>query len=248
VSRFGSDAHEVTHAETALSAVRDAPAGAIDGHRSAELSAFTRTVLRTLDILIAASVLILTAPVVVFAAVFVRLDSRGPAIFRQRRIGLHKQPFTVYKFRTMRAQADPAVHRAYVQQLISGEERSQSSGRRDLYKLVADDRITRVGRFLRRTSLDELPQLWNVLCGQMSIVGPRPVLLYESELYPAGYDRRFRVKPGLTGLWQVSGRSRRTYREMIAFDIAWVERHSIALYLSIVLRTPWVLLRGRNAA
>lgn len=248
MSRFGSDTDAVVPVESRLSVVGAAETGLMDGHRAAKLSLFTRAVVRALDILIAASVLIVTSPLLVLAARAVRLESEGPAIFRQRRIGLHKQPFTVYKFRTMRAEADPAVHRAYVEQLISGKESSHSSGRRDLYKLVADDRITRVGRFLRRTSLDELPQLFNVLRGQMSIVGPRPVLPYESELYPSGYDLRFQAKPGLTGLWQVSGRSSRTYREMIAFDIDWVERNSIALYLSIVVRTPWVLLRGRNAA
>ena len=101
---------------------------------------------------------------------------------------------------------------------------------------------------LRRASLDELPQLLDVLRGHMSLVGPRPVIPYEAELYPPDYDRRFAVKPGLTGLWQVSGRNERTYREMVALDIAWVERHSVGTYLSILARTPWALLRSRGAA
>ena len=197
--------------------------------------------------MIAAVVLTITSPALVLTAIAVRLESQGPAIFRQRRLGFHKQAFTVYKFRTMRAEADPAVHRAYIEELIRGSEQQQSDGRRNLYKLVADDRITRVGRFLRQTSLDELPQLFNVLRGQMSIVGPRPVVPYETEIYPPYYNRRFEAKPGLTGLWQVSGRSNRTYREMVALDIAWVDRHSIWLYLSIVVRTPWALISARNA-
>jgi lipopolysaccharide/colanic/teichoic acid biosynthesis glycosyltransferase len=149
----------------------------------------------------------------------------------------------------MRLEADPSVHREYVAQLIGGDEQTQTdAGGRDLYKLTADDRVTRVGRLLRKTSLDELPQLYDVLRGQMSLVGPRPVIPYEAELYPPAYDRRFAVKPGLTGLWQVSGRNERTYREMVALDVVWVERRSTRLYLSILLRTPWVLLRRRGAA
>jgi lipopolysaccharide/colanic/teichoic acid biosynthesis glycosyltransferase len=208
---------------------------------------YVRAVVRVLDVVIATLVLTITAPMILLAAIAVRLESQGPAIFRQRRLGLHKRSFTVYKFRTMRAQADPAVHREYIEELIQGSERQHSDGRRNLYKLVADDRITRVGRFLRQTSLDELPQLFNVLQGQMSIVGPRPVVPYETEIYPPHYNRRFEAKPGLTGLWQVSGRSNRTYREMVALDIAWVERRSISLYLSIVVRTPGALIKARNA-
>ena len=204
---------------------------------------------RLLDLAIVLPGLLLCAPILLVVAVAIRLDSEGPAIFAQRRLGQDKRPFTVHKFRTMRLAADPAVHREYVQQLIAGEESSRSDrDGRDLYKLVADDRVTRVGRFLRISSLDELPQLYVVLRGHMSLVGPRPVIPYEAELYPPSYERRFTVKPGLTGLWQVSGRNERTYREMIALDSAWAERRSIALYLWILLRTPWVLLRRRGVA
>ncbi len=148
----------------------------------------------------------------------------------------------------MHATASPEVHRQYVDQLIRGTEATHSDGSRDLYKLANDDRVTRVGRLLRRTSIDELPQLIDVLRGPMSLVGPRPVIPYEAELYPAGYERRFAVKPGLTGLWQVSGRNECTYRQMVALDICWVERQSVREYLWIVARTPWVLLRSRGAA
>jgi len=200
---------------------------------------------RALDVAIALVALLVCLPVLLLAATAIRLEGGGPVIFRQRRLGRGKRMFTVHKLRTMTPAADPTVHREYVQQLISGEEQTHG---RDLFKLAADARVTRVGRVLRSTSLDELPQLWDVLRGHMSVVGPRPVIPYEAELYPPEYDRRFTVKPGLTGLWQVNGRSERTYREMVALDLAWVERRSLALYASIILRTPWVLMRRRGAA
>jgi len=204
---------------------------------------------RLADVLLAAVGLVLTLPLLIAACLAIRIESRGPAVFRQRRLGHHKRPFTLHKLRTMHVQADADVHRAYVQQLINGDEQAHGDGEGcNLYKLAADDRVTRVGRFLRKTSLDELPQLQDVLRGHMSLVGPRPVIPYEAELYPSSYDRRFDVKPGITGLWQVSGRNERTYREMVALDIAWVERRSVALYFSILARTPAVLLRRRGVA
>ena len=206
-------------------------------------------VYRALDVIIAIISLLVCLPLLLIACFAIRLESDGPAIFRQRRLGRDKRPFTVHKFRTMRHEADPRVHREYVEQLIEGAETAHSGEDGcDLYKLVADDRVTKVGRVLRKTSLDELPQLYDVLRGHMSLVGPRPVIAYEAELYPPSYNRRFAVKPGLTGLWQVSGRNERTYREMVALDASWVERRSIWLYLSILARTPWVLLRRRGAA
>jgi lipopolysaccharide/colanic/teichoic acid biosynthesis glycosyltransferase len=217
--------------------------------REASAGALTLLGYRCLDVLLAFLCLLAVAPLMALIALAVRLDSEGGAIFAQRRLGRDKRQFTMHKFRTMRAEADPEVHRAYVEQLIAGEEHAQASeDGRDLYKLAADDRLTRVGRFLRRTSLDELPQLYDVLRGHMSLVGPRPVIPYEAALYPDGYDRRFAVKPGLTGLWQVSGRNERTYREMVDLDVSWAERHSLTLYLSILARTPLVLLRRRGVA
>ncbi len=204
---------------------------------------------RAIDVLVASIGLVLFAPLLLATCLAIRLERGGPAIFRQRRLGRSKQAFTVHKFRTMRLQADPEIHRRYVQTLIAGREDTHTADDgRDLYKLAADDRVTRVGRILRKSSLDELPQLFDVLRGHMSLVGPRPVIPYEAELYPPSYDRRFEVKPGLTGLWQVNGRNERTYREMIALDIDWVERRSLWLYLSILARTPWVLLRRQGAA
>jgi lipopolysaccharide/colanic/teichoic acid biosynthesis glycosyltransferase len=210
---------------------------------------FTCAVYRAVDLVGATIGLLLCAPLIAAICVAIRLESPGPAIFRQQRLGRGKRPFTVHKLRTMRAEADSSIHREYVEDLINGAERTHSGGKgRNLYKLAADHRVTRVGRLLRMTSLDELPQLYNVLRGHMSLVGPRPVIPYEAELYPAAYDLRFAVKPGLTGLWQVNGRNERTYREMVAFDVAWAEGHSVALYLSILVRTPLVLLRRKGVA
>jgi len=203
---------------------------------------------RLLDVLLASIGLLASSPLLLAACVLIRLETSGPAIFRQRRLGCGKRPFTMHKLRTMHVAASPEVHRAYVGQLINGSERTCCDRDRQLYKLVKDERVTRVGRFLRRTSLDELPQLIDVLRGEMSLVGPRPVTAYEAELYPPGFERRFAVKPGITGLWQVSGRNRRTYREMVALDIAWVESRSPARYLEIVARTPLTLLRADGAA
>jgi lipopolysaccharide/colanic/teichoic acid biosynthesis glycosyltransferase len=204
---------------------------------------------RVLDLSIAVFGLLACLPLLAMICIAIRLEGGGPAIFRQRRLGRGKREFTLHKFRTMSVAADPAVHREYVEQLLSGSEATHTDGRgKDLYKLAADDRVTRVGRWLRKTSLDELPQLYDVLRGHMSVVGPRPVIPYEAELYPQGYERRFAVKPGLTGLWQVNGRNERTYHEMVALDVAWVERHSLWMYIAIVARTPWVLVRRRGVA
>ncbi len=208
----------------------------------------TSAICRALDVVIASAGLMLSLPALLLAAIAVRLESRGPVVFRQRRLGRHHRPFTVYKLRTLRHDADSAVHREYVNALIRGRAGRRSDGRRSLYKLASDDRVTRVGGVLRRSSIDEIPQLVNVLRGEMSIVGPRPVIEYEREAYPPGYDRRFDVKPGLTGLWQVSGRNERSYHEMLELDIAWTEQISVRLYLSILARTPVALLRGSGAA
>jgi lipopolysaccharide/colanic/teichoic acid biosynthesis glycosyltransferase len=201
---------------------------------------------RTLDVSVAGTVLLLMVPVIAFAAIAVRLSSPGPVLFRQRRLGRHMQPFTVLKFRTMRADADSALHRDYVRSLIGTQPPEDAPD--NLYKLVIDPRVTRVGRFLRSWSLDEVPQLWNVLRGEMSLVGPRPVIEYEVEQYPDWYLRRFAVKPGLTGLWQVSGRNEKTYEEMVRYDIEYAERRSLWLDLRILARTALVVMRRQGVA
>ncbi|HTZ87144.1 MAG TPA: sugar transferase [Solirubrobacteraceae bacterium] len=200
---------------------------------------------RGLDILVAGGLLLLLAPLMLAIALLIRLESNGPAIFRQQRIGHRLRPFTILKFRTMRHEADTAPHREYVQSLITRPSGSEP-GR--LYKLSVDDRVTKVGRFLRNWSLDELPQLLNVLLGHMALVGPRPVIPYEVELYPDSYLARFDVKPGVTGLWQVSGRNERTYSEMVNLDLEYAERASLLLDLSIIARTIPNVISRRGVA
>jgi lipopolysaccharide/colanic/teichoic acid biosynthesis glycosyltransferase len=210
-----------------------------------------RTARRLLDIVVASTLLLLLAPILAAIALAIRAESRGPVIFRQRRLGQGLRPFTVLKFRTMRHEADAAPHREYVHSLIEAPEvaeRGRLSERGRLYKLSIDNRITRVGRFLRSWSLDELPQLVNVLRGEMALVGPRPVIPYEVERYPERYLQRFTVKPGLTGLWQVSGRNERTYEEMVRFDIEYARHASLLLDLRILAKTLPVVFGRQGVA
>ena len=208
----------------------------------------TAVVVRGLDVIVAVILLAALLPVLAMIALAIRLESPGPTLFRQRRLGRAGRSFTVHKFRTMCREADQAVHRDYVARLIEGDAAKVSDGRRELYKLAVDDRVTGVGQVLRRWSLDELPQLVNVLRGEMSLVGPRPVIPYEAERYPGWYHERFAVKPGLTGLWQVSGRNERTYEEMVELDIEFARGWSVWLYLRVLARTPLTVLRRRGAA
>ncbi len=201
---------------------------------------------RFIDLFGAGVVIVLLSPLLIGLAIAIRLDSPGSALFRQRRVGLGKREFTVFKFRSMRSDADPRGHRDYVTALIKGK--ADGVGKENLYKLAVDDRITPVGRWIRRWSLDELPQLFNVIAGDMSLVGPRPAIPYEVAEYPSWYLDRFSVKPGLTGLWQVSGRNERTYEEMVRLDIEYAERRSLFLDLSILARTPFTVLARRGAA
>jgi lipopolysaccharide/colanic/teichoic acid biosynthesis glycosyltransferase len=174
----------------------------------------------------------------------VRWDSRGPAIFRQVRMGANGRRFQLYKLRTMHHGNDDRVHREYVAQLITGGGQRHDR----MYKLVDDPRVTRVGRVLRHFSIDEVPQLWNVLKGDMSLVGPRPPLPHETQLYSASAWRRLRVKPGITGLWQVSGRSELSFDEMVSLDVSYWRRWSLRSDLAILLKTPRTVLSGRGAA
>jgi lipopolysaccharide/colanic/teichoic acid biosynthesis glycosyltransferase len=213
--------------------------------RTRERRPVSDTLRRALDVLVAGGLLLVLLPLLVLLVLAVRLDSSGPALFRQRRAGRGLREFTMLKFRTMYTGADATPHREYVQALI-GDERGPERGR--LYKLSVDDRVTRVGRFLRSWSLDELPQLINVLLGQMALVGPRPVIPYEVEMYPEDYLGRFDVKPGLTGLWQVSGRNERTYEEMVKLDVQYAHEASLLLDLRILVKTVPVVLRRQGVA
>jgi lipopolysaccharide/colanic/teichoic acid biosynthesis glycosyltransferase len=202
---------------------------------------------RVLDIVVALLALLVLLPVLTVIAIAVRLESPGPALFRQRRLGRSLRPFTVHKLRTMRDGVSSDIHRKFVLDLIDGVEPPTTDGK-PRFKLAADDRVTRFGHFLRHSSLDELPQLWNVLRGEMSLVGPRPPIEYEVEHYPPHWFRRFDVKPGMTGLWQVSGRSELTLAEMVELDISYTERRSFWLNVIILVRTVPVVLSLRGAS
>ena len=192
----------------------------------------------TTDAAVAAVALIALLPLMAAIALVVKLESRGPAIFGQRRLGRYGEPFTVLKFRTMAQGAPSEPHRRYVAQLT--ELGTASDG--GLQKLTSDPRVTRVGAILRKLSLDELPQLINVVRGEMSLVGPRPALEYELHYYRPEHFERFLVRPGLTGLWQVSGRARLGFLEMLDLDVEYVRRRSLRLDLRILWLTPRALI------
>ena len=197
-----------------------------------------------MDVVLALAALIVSLPILVLALVAVKCDSPGPAFFRQTRVGANGQRFRLIKVRTMLHGNDDAGHRAYMAALMAGTAEQRGG----MYKLVDDPRVTRVGRLLRRFSIDELPQLWNVLRGEMSVVGPRPPLVSEVELYGARAWERLRVKPGITGLWQVSGRCRLSFEQMVELDVEYWQRWTLGLDLVILLKTPGAVLSGAGAA
>ena len=205
---------------------------------------------RTLDVMTSSVGLILTSPLMLAVAAAIRMESRGNVLFRQERVGLGGRTFMLYKFRTMHATADQETHRRHVEQLIrgapsDGDEAAISAGSTWL-PLEQDPRVTRVGRFLRRSHLDELPQLINVLRGEMSVVGPRPPIPYEVEVYEPWHLRRLSVVPGLTGLWQVRGWGKLSFDDGVALDLEYIKRRSFVVDVQIVLRTLWQILRGRQ--
>jgi lipopolysaccharide/colanic/teichoic acid biosynthesis glycosyltransferase len=197
---------------------------------------------RLLDIVVATVALVVLASVMAIVAVLVACTSPGPVLFKQERVGQHGRRFIMLKFRTMHVDCDDRLHREYVRRLLADPEGS-SCVIDGLYKLDHDPRITRVGRRLRAWSLDELPQLINVLSGQMALVGPRPALPWEASLFSPHHCKRFEVPPGITGLWQTSGRNRLTMSQALDLDVDYVERASLVLDLKILLRTIPVVLR-----
>ena len=203
---------------------------------------------RALDVTVAVFVLLALLPVLLIVALAIRLESPGSVVFRQRRVGRGRSTFTLFKLRSMRSDADPASHRDFVQKLIASGQDAEKDDSGELHKLTNDTRVTRVGAFIRRWSLDELPQLLNVIRGEMSLVGPRPVIEYEVEAYPSWYHGRFAVKPGLTGLWQVSGRNERTYEEMVRLDLEYAKTQTLLLDIKILARTAVCVLRRQGAA
>lgn len=211
-----------------------------------ESQPFRDAVKRINDIVLSAAVLIALLPVYLVIAFLVKLTSPGPILFRQLRVGYMGRAFTMLKFRTMRAESDLALHRDHVTQFIKGEGRLSEQV---MFKLTDDPRVTPIGQFLRRTSLDELPQFWNVLVGDMSLVGPRPPLPYEFEQYKRWHQRRvFEARPGVTGLWQVTGRSRTTFDQMVRLDLRYARTRSFWADLRILLATPGAVISGKGAA
>lgn len=214
-----------------------------------ERQTFALLLKRTIDMIGSSVGLIFLSPIFLLIAILVKLDSSGPVIFKQTRVGLGGRTFTFCKFRSMYENNDSSVHRKYIVDLIRGTARAtvRTVGAKKVFKMDKDPRITRAGRVLRRTSLDELPQLFNVLKGDMSLVGPRPGLLYEVKMYKDWYTRRLTTIPGITGLWQVSGRSQRTFDEMVALDLAYIDNWSLWLDIKILLKTIFVVLSKQGA-
>ena len=203
---------------------------------------------RVIDIVGSISVLVFLSPLWIAIALAIKLTSAGPILFRQERVGRYGRKFTFLKFRSMFITSDDALHRDYVTRFIKAPCNGSGSTSQDtLFKLTNDPRVTAVGKLLRRTSLDELPQLLNVIRGDMSLVGPRPPIPYEVLCYDPWHKRRLAVKPGITGLWQVHGRSRVPFDEMVRLDLTYVRSWSLALDLRILLQTPWAVLKGSGA-
>ena len=201
---------------------------------------------RLLDLILATVCLLLASPLLVVVAVAIRLTTPGPALFRQIRLGRDRRPFELCKFRTMYVDCPDDVHREYVTKLLT-DDQPPDGGRDGVFKLEDDARITPVGRLLRRASIDELPQLINVIRGDMSLVGPRPALPWEAQLFDAVFFGRFVVPPGLTGLWQVSGRNSLTMKQGLELDLEYVRRRSLALDIWILVKTVPVVLSTRGA-
>ena len=204
---------------------------------------------RVLDIVAACMGLLVAMPFAAAIALLIKASSPGPVLFRQMRVGKDGKQFMFYKFRSMRSGNDDSEHRKYIKLFIEGNEAElkKLQGGKKLYKMTGDERVTLVGKFLRRTSLDELPQLLNVIKGEMSMVGPRPHLAYEVELYKDWHRRRLQGLPGITGWWQIHGRSRVPFDKAVEMDIWYLERQSLILDIRIMLRTVTKATVGRGA-
>jgi len=216
--------------------------------RRAQSKKMARGIKRILDIVGSALALVFLSWLFLGIVILIKLTSKGPALFRQVRIGQHGKQFTFLKFRSMRVNNDATIHKEYVTKFISGKTDLPEAGTLEVFKITNDPRVTPIGRFLRKTSFDELPQLINVLKGEMSLIGPRPPLPYEFECYDLWHRRRvMEVKPGITGLWQVSGRSRTSFDEMVRLDLHYTRNWSLWLDFTILLDTPRAVLFGDGA-
>ena len=203
---------------------------------------------RIVDIVFTVLIMVPLCIVTAIVALMIRLDSKGPIFFRQKRVGQNGKEFEMLKFRSMYYKSDDTLHRKAIQQFMNGDTLSHEEDSSKRYKLTNDARVTRVGNFLRKTSIDELPQFFNVLRGHMSLVGPRPALQYEVDLY-SNHDRlRLSGKPGLTGPWQVYGRSKVSFPEMVQMDIDYLHQQSLRQDLKLIVLTVPVMLLGHGAA
>jgi len=201
---------------------------------------------RSLDLAASLLGLVLVSPILALVAISVKLESRGPILFRQERLGLGGRPFTLYKFRSMFSSAEQARHRDHARELIRGDAPPTQPGEKVWVPIAADPRVTRLGAFLRRSHLDELPQLINIVRGEMSLVGPRPPIPYEVEVYEPWHLRRLSVIPGLTGLWQATAWGRISFDEGVALDLEYVDRRSFGVDLRLLGRTLWQIATGRQ--
>jgi exopolysaccharide biosynthesis polyprenyl glycosylphosphotransferase len=215
-----------------------------EGERRTPKTGLSSRIKRAIDVAGSLAALIPLSPVFAAIAILIKATSEGPVFFRQKRVGQYGKEFTFLKFRSMYVNNDPAVHREYVQNLIQ-KKATEASG---TYKIKNDPRVTSIGRFLRKTSLDEIPQFINVLKGEMSLVGPRPPIPYEFESYSLWHRRRIlEARPGITGEWQVHGRSRTTFDEMVRMDLHYIRHQSLWLDLKILIKTPFAVFSGDGA-
>jgi exopolysaccharide biosynthesis polyprenyl glycosylphosphotransferase len=220
-----------------------------DLSRKGKSEKFALLLKRAMDIVGSTMALLLLSPVIAAIAVAIKLSSKGPIFFNQERLGQYGKSFTFLKFRSMHTGCDARIHQEYVNQFIAGGVSGDAAeGAKPVFKMQKDPRVTPIGSFLRRTSLDELPQFWNVLCGEMSLVGPRPPIAYEFCAYDVWHRRRvLETKPGITGLWQVEGRSRTRFDDMVRLDLKYARAWSLWLDLKILARTPAAVFTGEGA-
>jgi lipopolysaccharide/colanic/teichoic acid biosynthesis glycosyltransferase len=216
---------------------------------------------RLVDIIFSGLLLLLLSPLLAIIALLIKLDSPGPVFFKQSRVGScrfkigtivlwKRQNFTFYKFRTMTNNSNPEVHKAYMKALIANDQKTMKEMEGDnvaVHKLVHDKRVTRIGRYLRKFSLDELPQFLNVLKGDMSVVGPRPAISYEVDMYSPWFLRRLEAKPGITGLQQITARNIERFDQQVRLDIKYIENQSLGMDLKIMMKTPLAILTQRGA-
>ena len=244
--RLVSDILHLIVKDTQVETIDGIPTYGIRTEGGVQLGAFVK---RSFDLAVSASLLLIFAPLLLFIALLIKIFSPGPVLFKQVRAGQYGQEFTMCKFRTMKLQTDDSIHREYATNFITGKKLDFADERKQeqVFKMTKDPRITPVGHILRRTSLDELPQLLNVVWGDMSIVGPRPPIFYELNHYKEWHKKRLRAKPGLTGLWQVSGRSSVPFDEMVLLDLYYIDHWSLKTDLEILFRTIPVVLFGEGA-